>query len=80
MRMAKLCFDMWVRHNGMSKVIVSDRDVKFMSKFWTLLMKKTWTKLKFSTTFHPQIDGRIEKVNMILNQYLRNYVTNDHKD
>jgi hypothetical protein len=38
--MAKLFFDMWVQHNGMPKVIVSDRDVKFMSKFWTLLMKK----------------------------------------
>jgi hypothetical protein len=27
----KLFFDMWVRHNGMPKVIVSDRDVKFTS-------------------------------------------------
>jgi hypothetical protein len=80
MRMPKLFIDMWVQHNGMSKVIVSDWDVKFMSEFLTLLMKKTRTKLKFSTIFHPQIDGRIDKVNMILNQYLRNYITNDHKD
>jgi hypothetical protein len=42
----KLFFDMWVRHNGMSKVIVNDRDVKFMSKFWMLLMKKAKKKLK----------------------------------
>jgi hypothetical protein len=38
--MAKLFFDMWVQHNWMLEVIVSDRDVKFMSEFWMLLMKK----------------------------------------
>jgi hypothetical protein len=45
-RIAKLFFNMWVWHNGMSKVIVSDRDVKFMSKFLTLLMKKVGTKVE----------------------------------
>jgi hypothetical protein len=78
--MAKLFFDMWVQHNRMPEVIVSDRDVKFMSKFWTLLMKKVSTKLKFSTTFHLQIDGQTERVNEILNQYICNYIASDHKD
>jgi transposase InsO family protein len=78
--MAKLFFDMWVWHNGMPKIIVSDRDVKFMSKFMTLLMKKVGTKLKFSTVFHPQINGQVEKVNEMLNQYFRNYIVSDHKD
>jgi hypothetical protein len=49
----KLFFDMWDWHNGMLEVILSDWDVKFMSKFWTLLMKKVGTKLKFNTIFHP---------------------------
>ncbi len=43
-RIAKLFFNMWVWHNGMSEVIVNDRDVKFMLKFFTLLMKKVGTK------------------------------------
>jgi peroxiredoxin len=31
---------MWVKHNGMSKVImISDQDGKFTLGFWTLLMK-----------------------------------------
>jgi len=52
-RMMKLFFDMWVQHSGMMEVIVNDRDVKFTSTFWMLLMKKMGTKLKFnSTIFH----------------------------
>jgi len=46
---------------------VSDEDVKFTLEFWTLLMKKVGTKLKFSITFHPQIDGQTKMVNGILN-------------
>jgi hypothetical protein len=43
-------------------------------------MKKAWMKLKFSTTFHPQTDGQTGRVNEILNQYFRNYITGDHRD
>ncbi len=64
----------------MSKVIVSDQDVKFTLKFWTLLMKKTWTKLKCSIVVQLQINGQIERMNRILNQYLHYYITIDHKD
>jgi hypothetical protein len=31
-------------------------------------------KLLFNTTFHPQMDGQIERVNGVLNQYLKNYM------
>jgi hypothetical protein len=30
--------------------------------------------------FHPQIDGQMERVNGVLNQYLKNYVNVDKKD
>jgi hypothetical protein len=78
--MAKLFFNMWVQHHGMPKVIVSDRDVKFTSKFWMLLMKKMGTKLKCSTAFHLQTNGQTKRVSGILNQYLCNYIANDHKN
>jgi transposase InsO family protein len=76
----KTIFNMWIWHNGMPKIIMSDRDVKFTSKFWTLLMKKVGMKLKFSTTFHLQTDGQTGRMNGILNKYLHNYIVNDHKD
>jgi hypothetical protein len=51
-----------------------------MLEFWMLLMKKMGTKLKCSTAFHLQTNGQIEKMNKILNQYLYNYIANDHKN
>ena len=61
-------------------MIVSDRDPKFTSAFWRHFFRKVEIKLTFSTTFHPQIDGQTERVNGILNQYLRNFVSLDKRD
>ncbi len=58
----------------MPQFIVSDGDAKFMASFWKHLFWKVGTKLLFSTAFHPQIDGQIERVNGVLNQYFKNYV------
>jgi hypothetical protein len=30
--------------------------------------------------FHPQIDGQTKRVNVVLNQYLKNYVGTNQKD
>ncbi|XP_050278133.1 uncharacterized protein LOC126719643 [Quercus robur] len=59
-KIAKLYFDEIVKLYGLLKTIVSDRDVHFMSYFWKTLWHLVGTKLKFSTTFHPQIDGQTE--------------------
>uniref|UniRef100_A0A803QBZ8 Integrase catalytic domain-containing protein n=1 Tax=Cannabis sativa TaxID=3483 RepID=A0A803QBZ8_CANSA len=60
-----------VRLHGAPKSIVSDRDPKFTSKFWGSLQQTMGTKLKFSTAFHPQIDGQSERTIQILEDMLR---------
>ena len=54
---AELFFDRVVRDFGVPSVIVSDRDPRFTSTFWTALMEIVGTKLAFSSAHHPQSDG-----------------------
>ncbi|MBW0509591.1 hypothetical protein O181_049306 [Austropuccinia psidii MF-1] len=44
------------------KIIISDRDPKFTSEFWTSLYDILGTNLAFSTAYHPQIDGLAERM------------------
>jgi transposase InsO family protein len=56
------------------RTIVSDKDTKFTSNFWRGLFKGFGTNLNFSTTYHPQTNGKIERVNRIIEDMLRMYV------
>jgi len=38
------------------------------------------SELKMSISFRPQIDGQTERVNLVIQQFLRNYVATDQQD
>jgi transposase InsO family protein len=57
--------------HGVPKKIVSDRGSQFTSKFWEKLHESMDTKLNFSSTYHPQIDGHTERTNQVLKDMLR---------
>ena len=59
--------------------IISDRGTQFVSGFWTQLSERLGVALKHSSAFHPQTDGQTERINSILEQYLRAFV-NFHQD
>ena len=66
--------EIWRLH-GLPESIVSDRDTRFTSQFWTSLMQLLPVKLNMSMAFHPESDGQTERVNQTLEQYLRSYCT-----
>jgi hypothetical protein len=59
-----------IRLHRVPKSIVSDRDSKFVSKFWESLHSALGTKLSLSVTFHPQTDGQSEQTIQTLEDML----------
>jgi hypothetical protein len=72
---AGLFYKYVVKYFGVPSDVVSDRDVRFTGRFWTVLFGLIGTRLKFSTASHPQTDGQTERINALLEEYLRHYVT-----
>jgi transposase InsO family protein len=60
--------------HGIPKKIISDRDSRFTSRFWTSLQSMLGTQLNLSTTYHPETDGKTERVNQVMEYILRMYV------
>ncbi|MBW0463184.1 hypothetical protein O181_002899 [Austropuccinia psidii MF-1] len=58
---------------GVPKIIISDRDPKFTSEFWTNLYDILGTKIEFSTAYHPQKDGLAERVIQTMGVILRRF-------
>ena len=56
-KLAKIYLQQIVRLYGVPLSIVSDRDPRFVSRFWKSLHQALGTKLHFSTAYHPQSDG-----------------------
>ncbi|KAA3479974.1 DNA/RNA polymerases superfamily protein [Gossypium australe] len=66
-----------VRLHGVPLSIVSDRDLRFTSRFWKKLQEALGMKVHFSTTFHSQIDGQSDRIIQILEDMLRLKVIRD---
>jgi len=72
-QLGNILLDKHIRHHGIPKTIISDRDKLFTSNYWTTLMATMGTKKKLSTAYHPQTDGQTERANRTIKTYLRIY-------
>jgi hypothetical protein len=61
---ATLCVMMWLLLDwGIPRGVISDRDRKFLLEFWRGTFQTLGTKLLYSTAWHPQTDGALERKN-----------------
>jgi transposase InsO family protein len=49
---------------------VSDRDGRFISKFWQELFRLRQVKLAMSSSHHPQTDGQTERMSRTMEEML----------
>jgi hypothetical protein len=66
--------------HGIPRTIVSDRGAPFVARFWEQLQESLGTHVIRSSSYHPQTDGQIERVNQILEDMLRACVLHYGKD
>ena len=59
------------RLHGLPDEILSDRGSQFTSKFWIAICKALGINMKYSSPFHHQTNGLTERVNSVVEQYLR---------
>src|SRR6187401_58385 len=69
--LADLLISRIVSLHGVPLEINSDRGSLFTSRFWESFQNAMGTQLSFSTAFHPQSSGQVERVNQILEDMLR---------
>jgi len=70
-KLAWIYIEQIVKLHGIPSSIVSDRDLRFTSKFWEILQAALGTKLRLSSAYHPQTDGQTERTIQSLEDFLR---------
>jgi hypothetical protein len=70
----KKFFNIWYRWFGFPNKLISDRDERFISRFWKEFFRLTQKRLAMSTSHHPQTDGQTEKENRTLEEIIRHYI------
>ena len=68
---AELYFKNVFKHHGLPDRILSDRDTRFTSKFWTSLWKRCGAKLSMTTAYHQQANPANERVHKVIEELLR---------
>ncbi|KAJ1599477.1 hypothetical protein NDA14_002828 [Ustilago hordei] len=77
---AVLLYRHMVRLFGYPDHMVLDRGRQFISGAWKAFAEQMGVKHSLSTAYHPQTDGQTERVNQVIEQYLRMYCNYEQND
>jgi hypothetical protein len=77
---AQLFVDHVFKTHGTPLNVVSDRGAQFHNQFWEHVCKLLQVANNFSSAYHPESDGQTERMNRILEDVLRHYITPDQCD
>jgi Integrase core domain len=74
---ASTLLDRWILLFGPPEKLLSDRGKVFLGDFIRRICRKVGTKKIFTTGYHPQTDGCIERFNRTLCTYLKKFVLDE---
>jgi hypothetical protein len=77
---ARAYFENVWKYHGFPEDVVSDRDGTFTGQFFTDLYNYLGIKRSVSTAYHPQTDGQTERINQVIESYLRSYCNYEQND
>jgi hypothetical protein len=61
--------------HGAPKSVISDCDVRFVNSFWEHLSDRLQLDTRLTVAYRPQGDSQTERMNVVLEQHLRAYVS-----
>lgn len=70
-RLLELYIERIVNLHGISSSIVSDREMRFTSRFWESLRMAFGTKLHLNSAYHPRTDGQTVRTIQSLEDLMR---------
>ena len=70
-KVARLFIDNVSKLHRIPQSMLSDRDRIFVSQLWGELFSMLGAKLDYNTAYHPQTNDQTERVNQVLEMYLR---------
>jgi transposase InsO family protein len=68
------------KYHGFPEDVVSDRDATFTSQHFTNLYDYLAITRSMSTAYHPQSDGQMERMNQVIEAYVRSYCNFEKND
>jgi transposase InsO family protein len=77
---AQLFFEHVVQYHGEPERVISDRGTQFSGKFFQEYVRILGTQSRMSTSYHPQSDGQTERMNRVVEDMLRSFVSNTPDD